>query len=91
MLTRPQAVRARREERIVPKKDTVETYFEDGQWKNKVGGNTRASNTAPTKADAQATGRDMARERGAEHVIKRKDGTIGEKNSYGNDPHPPKG
>jgi len=73
------------------KKGTVETYYENGQWKNKVGGNSRASNTADNKADAQRAGRDMARKLGAEHVIKKMDGTIGAKNSYGNDPHPPKG
>ncbi len=74
----------------MPRKGTVETYYEDGQWKNKVGGNTRASNTAATKAEAQAKGRDMAKDRAAEHVIKNMDGTIGQKNSYGNDPNPPK-
>ena len=33
----------------------------------------------------------MARDRGVEHVIKKMDGTIGEKNSYGKDSYPPKG
>lgn len=33
----------------------------------------------------------MARDRGVEHVIKKMDGTIGEKNSYGNDPESSKG
>ena len=61
----------------------VETYSEDGQWKNRVQGNSRASNTFDTKAEAQAKGR--------EHIIKKRDGTIGERNSYGNDPYPPKG
>lgn len=75
----------------MPKKGTVETYYEDGSWKNKVGGNTRASNTADTKAEAQSKGREMAKDRGAEHVIKNMDGTIGQRNSYGNDAHPPKG
>ncbi len=32
-----------------------------------------------------------ARGDNAEHVIKKQDGTIGEKNSSGNDPNPPKG
>jgi hypothetical protein len=49
-----------------------------------------ASNTASTKAEAQSTGRDMAQRGGAEHIIKKMDGTIGEKNSYGNDPNPPR-
>jgi hypothetical protein len=63
-------------------KGDIETYYEDGQWKNRPEGNTRASNTADTKAEAQATGRDMAIDRGVEHVIKNKDGQIGQKNTY---------
>jgi hypothetical protein len=74
-------------------KGDVETYYEDGQWKNRPEGNQRASNTHGTKAEAQKVGRDMAKERGVEHVIKRQDGTIQGKNTYsrGRDPHPPKG
>ncbi|MHA7271196.1 DUF2188 domain-containing protein [Arthrobacter sp. HLT1-20] len=69
----------------------VETYHEDGQWKNRVQGNSRASNTAETKKDAQAEGRRMAQDRKVEHVVKNLDGKISARNSYGNDPHPPKG
>ncbi len=54
-------------------KGDVDTYFDDGQWKNKVEGNSRASNVHDTKKDAQAAGRDMARSRGVEHVIKKMD------------------
>lgn len=36
-------------------------------------------------------GRGMARGRGVEHIIKKRDGTIGEKNSFGRDKHPPEG
>lgn len=60
----------------------IETYFEDGQWKNRVQGNKRASDTHETKADAQAAGRESAIRRGAEHIIKNKDGKIGERNTY---------
>ncbi|WP_255511080.1 DUF2188 domain-containing protein [Micromonospora sp. WP24] len=42
----------------------------------------RASSTHDTKAEAAAAGRDTAVERGTEHVIKKQDGTIGEKNTY---------
>jgi hypothetical protein len=71
----------------------IETYYEDGVWKNRPQGNQRASNIADTKADAQAKGRDMATGRGVEHVIKKKDGTIGEKNTYprSRDKNPPRG
>lgn len=42
----------------------------DGEkWINKVEGGQRASNSASTKDPAQDKGRDMARERGVEHVI----------------------
>lgn len=71
----------------------IETYFEDGVWKNRPQGNSRASNAAPTKAEAQAKGREMAVDREVEHVIKKKNGTIGEKNTYprSRDNNPPKG
>lgn len=69
----------------------VETYSEDGRWKNRVLGNKRASNIFDTKAEAQAKGREMAQKLHSEHIIKKRDGTIGERNSYGNDPYPPKG
>lgn len=72
-------------------KGDIETYFENGAWKNRPQGNTRASNVHATKTAAQSTGRGMAKDRRVEHVIKNKDGTIGQKNSYGRDKHPPKG
>ncbi|GAB4076369.1 DUF2188 domain-containing protein [Nostocoides australiense] len=78
-------------EEVNMSKGDIETYHEDGQWKNRAQGNSRASNFHDTKAAAQEAGREMARDRGVEHVIKKMDGTIGEKNSYGRDSHPPKG
>ena len=62
-----------------------------GGWQNKIEGNTRASNTAATKAEATAKGRQMAKERKTEHKIQNSDGRIAQRNSYGGDPHPPKG
>ena len=35
--------------------------------------------------------RAAAKKDGVEHLIHKKDGTIGGRNSYGNDSHPPKG
>ncbi|MFJ6377414.1 DUF2188 domain-containing protein [Pseudarthrobacter oxydans] len=64
----------------------VETYHENGEWKNKHEGNDRASSTHGTKEEAIQAGREAAQKAGVEHVIKKLDGTIGEKNSYGNDP-----
>jgi hypothetical protein len=72
-------------------KGDIETYNEDGVWKNRAQGNDRASNTADNKADAVAKGREMAKDRKVEHIVKKLDGTIGERNSYGNDPRKSKG
>ncbi|MEV0425145.1 DUF2188 domain-containing protein [Micromonospora sp. NPDC050495] len=74
-------------------KGDVETYYEDGQWKNRPEGNQRASTTHDTKAEAQTAGRQVAAQRDVEHVIKKKDGTIGEKNTYprSRDPRETKG
>ncbi|MFV8295995.1 DUF2188 domain-containing protein [Mycolicibacterium fortuitum] len=74
-------------------KGDIETYHEDGVWKNRTQGGQRASNTAETKAEARAAGRQMAIDRGVEHVIKKMDGTIGDRNTYprSRDKNPPKG
>lgn len=75
-----------------PRKPAVVTGpHPGGGWQNKVEGNKRASNVAPTKAKAQAKGRDMAKMLKTEHKIQKKDGRIGERASYGRDPYPPKG
>jgi len=42
------------------------------------------------KRVAVAAGREIARRLEVEQSIHREDGAITEKNSYGNDPHPPK-
>ncbi|MET3367399.1 UNVERIFIED_CONTAM: hypothetical protein ABIE34_000620 [Jeotgalibacillus campisalis] len=68
----------------------IETYNEDGQWKSRRQGSSRAFDVGGTKAAQQATGRETAKRDGVEHAIKNLDGTIGQKNSYGNDPNPPK-
>jgi hypothetical protein len=64
----------------------IETYYEGGQWKNKVEGSTRAANSFDTKAPAQTKGREMAQKRKVEHIIRKRDGSIGSRNTYGNDP-----
>ncbi|KAB1909245.1 DUF2188 domain-containing protein [Micromonospora sp. AMSO31t] len=63
-------------------KGDIDTYHEDGQWKNRPEGNQRASTVHDTKSEAEAAGRETAAERGVEHVIKKQDGTIGAKNTY---------
>ncbi|WP_346231615.1 DUF2188 domain-containing protein [Parafrigoribacterium mesophilum] len=72
-------------------KGDISTYRENGEWKSKVEGSTRAAHVGGNKAEQQAVGRQMAAERKVEHNIRRMDGTIGEKNSYGDDPKRSKG
>ncbi len=67
-------------------KGDIHTVHRDGKWVNEVEGGQRASNSAVTKAEAQAKGRDMAKDRKVEHHVHNLDGKIGERNSYGNDP-----
>lgn len=60
----------------------IHTSKPGDRWVNKVEGNQRASNSAPTKAEAQAEGRRMAIERGVEHIVHKENGQIGERNTY---------
>jgi Uncharacterized protein conserved in bacteria (DUF2188) len=73
------------------KKPAVHTVKTDDGWANITEGAGRHFGSAPTKVQAEATGRASAERRGVEHLSHRADGTIGERRSYGNDPHPPKG
>ena len=69
----------------------VHTVHHTGGWGNLAAGKSKVAKLYPTKAEAVAAGRESAAKQKAEHVIHKLDGTIGESNSYGNDPHPPKG
>lgn len=69
----------------MPKGD-IETYHQDGQWKNRREGTERPFAAGGTKAEAIAVGRAAAVEDRVEHIIKYMDGTIAERNSHGNDP-----
>lgn len=57
-------------------------------WANEENG--RFLSHHQTQEAAVEAGRSRARREEVEHTIHRADGTIGEKNSYGNDPNPPK-
>jgi hypothetical protein len=59
-------------------------------WINRVGG-VWTGTVHRTQRKARLVGREVARRNESEHAIHRKDGTIGEKNSYGPDAFPPRG
>ncbi len=60
-------------------------------WANRREGAKRVAKVFPTKAAAQAAGRGTAQRDKVEHVILKRDGEIGERNSYGDDPKRSKG
>lgn len=69
----------------------VHTVHRPGGWGNLKAGASRVGKIYATKAQAQAAGRKVAVNQKAEHIIHNLNGKIGSRNSYGNDPHPPRG
>lgn len=63
----------------------------DGGWAVRSAGSTRASSIHDTQKDAVDKARERAQKEGSELVIHGRDGKIRERNTYGRDPHPPKG
>ena len=59
------------------------------EWMVKKENAQRASSTHNTQSDAVDAGKKLAKANKTELVIHRKDGTIRDSDSYGNDPHPP--
>lgn len=58
-------------------------------WAVKGAGNEKATKLVSTQAEAIKIAREIAINKKSEVVIHRPDGTIREKDSYGNDPCPP--
>jgi len=65
----------------------VHTVHRDGRWMNSIEGDQAPlPDNFETKEEAVGAGRLEARRRQTEHVIHDQDGTVGERNSYGDDP-----
>lgn len=63
----------------------------DGGWDSKKGKAKRATKHFETKKEAVDFSRELSKKQKTELVIHKKDGTIQEKDSHGNDNHPPIG
>ena len=63
----------------------------DGGWQVKGAGNSKATVRKNTQSEALKIARDIAINQNSEVVIHRTNGQIRDKNSYGNDPFPPRG
>nr|DAN54181.1 MAG TPA: protein of unknown function (DUF5633) [Caudoviricetes sp.] len=62
----------------------------DGKWQVKGEGNDKATKIFGTQKDAIDYAKTIAKNQKSEVVIHGKDGKIRDKDSYGNDPCPPK-
>jgi len=70
-------------------KDQHVVPHEDG-WAIRGEGNQRVTSIHDTQREAAERAREIARNQGSEVVIHRRDGTIRDSDSYGNDPNPPR-
>ena len=62
-----------------------------GGWQVKGAGNSRATARTSTQAEGIKIATRIARNQKGEVIIQRPNGRIRERNSYGNDPFPPRG
>lgn len=60
-------------------------------WAVVGAGNSRATTITPTQQEAINAAKPIAQNQGGDVVIHGRDGQIRARNSYGNDPFPPKG
>lgn len=67
------------------------TRHTNGGWQVKGEGNSRATVRTRTQAEAIEVARTIARNQKTELYIHGQNGRIRARDSYGNDPHPPKG
>lgn len=62
--------------------ESVETYFDDGVWRNRIGKGVPLPGEHRTREAATEVGRCEARIRGVLHVVRREDGSVAERNRY---------
>jgi hypothetical protein len=60
-------------------------------WAVRPEGASKPTSVHPTQRGAIETARETARNQGSELLIHGQNGQIRERDSFGNDPHPPKG
>lgn len=60
------------------------------KWAVRGEGNSRATKLYDTQAEAAARARKIAKTQNSERIVQKRNGQIASKDSYGNDPCPPK-
>lgn len=74
----------------MPKKRDIHVVPHDSGWATKKEGANRAGSVTDTQKKAIDRAVEQAKREKVEVVIHRRDGTIRDSDSYGNDPIPPK-
>lgn len=72
-------------------KKPVHVVPSGGKWVVKKEGTSAAASSHKTQSTAWKRGQTIARKERTEAYLHGKDGRIRERNSYGEDPHPPRG
>jgi hypothetical protein len=68
----------------------VETYYEDGVWKNRRGTTGEPFSTGDSLRRQVAIGAEVARWAQSKHLIRDAEGNLVEINIYGSGPYPPR-
>jgi hypothetical protein len=74
-----------------PKRGNQHVVPRGNQWAVTGEGNSRATAIVPTQREAINIAKPIAQNQGGDVMIHGRNGQIRERNSYGNDPFPPKG
>jgi uncharacterized protein YdaT len=72
-------------------KKNVHVVPHNGSWGVKSEGSSRPAKVTNTQQEAIDYGRELAKNNNSELLVHGKDGRIRQKDSFGNDPFPPKG
>jgi hypothetical protein len=70
---------------MADKRNVWTVPLDRGGWGNHFQGSTRIMDRGARKADVRKDARERARKHEVEHIIPKQHGTIGERNSYGDD------
>ncbi|HXG23734.1 MAG TPA: DUF2188 domain-containing protein [Chthonomonadales bacterium] len=71
-------------------KQNVHVIPHGQQWAIKKAGGQRATAIVPTQKEAMERARDIARKEQSELIVHGRNGCIRSKDSFGNDPNPPR-
>nr|WP_319399003.1 DUF2188 domain-containing protein [uncultured Carboxylicivirga sp.] len=75
----------------IMKKKNVHVVPKGDNWAVKSAGSTRPAKVTGTQKEAIDRAREIAKNNNSEMLVHGRNGRIRQKNSFGNDPHPPEG